>query len=142
MKNAELLLMSGGDPYAEATHWLTVEQFYISSGSDCFGFIEHDDYDASKQRGELSPRAMGGNSVAGVYDVHTASSGNNLAVVPGAGLSTGIGNYVFTNLIDGNTSTVTESYDSKFNMYSHTGPALGLDKYIGQKIPLKIVKVS
>ena len=142
MKNAELLLMSGGGPYAEATHWLTVEQFYTSPGTDCFGFIERDDYDNSKQKGELSPRAMGGNSVMGVYDAHTASSDNSLVLIPGDGLSVGIGNYVFTNLIDGNTSTVTESYDSKFNIYSHTGPALGLDKYIGQKIPLKIVKVS
>lgn len=144
MKNAELLLIGGTNPYANATHWITVGEYTGTSAGvsqHWFGWSSSSDFPTF---GALSPSSIPGTliPVVSLYDAYSESSDWFLTVQtnPNSGNP---GKIKATNLFSGLTATVEYEYDDKLAMWfpSPSG-SLGLKDYLNQKVPLIIEVIS
>ena len=127
MDNKELLLVSGGNPYPEATHWLTVANKEPTE-QDTIGIAGFSHPDFGSEFGKLEPMDFQGKEFQTLYDSY---GGTNLF-----SCCFRVDSYSprvrITNLLNGLSSLSLSSGKD------YGEPKIGLEDYIGQRIPLKI----
>ena len=123
MKNSELLLMGGGNPYADATHWITV-----GYGEDASAWLAG----YSSAIGGITPSTYNGDTITGLtegaYFSETYPNPQTLFTTQNAGRFLEV---KITNLITGVTIKTAPSLKD-------TSELLGLRDFVGQTIPIKI----
>lgn len=124
MKNTDLLLM-GGNPYPDATHWLTVAKGE-KNGVRNYGY-------STTAPGNILPNTLGSYTITAFYEEEYAGAEGTFSFfVMDANTSNIYIKVRATNLITGATGVSGGYLKDTDNI------PLGLKDFVGQTIPLKI----
>ena len=127
MNNAEMLLFGGANPYANATHWLTVE--YVGE----WGFFSG----SSANTGAIEPGSLMGYNI---YWLYSTASETRFAFYNTAGDGPASGMYEFSSVtvtrLDNNQSTTLNPVTGKGEFGADSSVVLFSAADDGKKIPL------
>lgn len=149
MSNANdlLLFIGGGEPYPEATHWITVAKGTAGSATDSIGFADYDAGDgASGHFGGFSPRLVYGVTVSAFY-ANTYSDGPSTGLFAPDGTTAVPAEWANKGFSITRLDTMEKkefTYDTSLKIYtSHTCASLFFSSSdVGKTIPLKIEAFS